>query len=451
MRIGRPLPRSDARYRVVGEGYPIWVLCAQYIVVCFSCSSTPTRSRASTHSSGLRSAGDGDRGHGPVHATAARPPDPCERLGGPPPGLVDLVHVLDDVRLSQWLHATMAEFASIVGLTLVASALPMHRLRRVLLGSLYTMVVYSYTYTVLVPGATTTYDEATGAVANVGWHGPFNHKNNLASFMVVGMLMVLTLETDVRRRHTVTAMALLVVLSRSGTGNGSMFAAVRDVLAVASVRAAIGTSWWSVAHRIALGVDRRHRRGIGVPPLTSPPLWQGPHAHRTDRHLERRLAGGPRPTVDWLRLGRRVGRPITAAPSLSILRRLGFVVFHSHNGALELLLELGFGGLVLFLCVFCTTTVGGGWKLLRVQPLIGCMVVAFCMFVFISSVTEVLVTGPWLVLLVFMRTLHFRLLAEADEGDDQPAASRFGGEQRVGRPGDRVERQPPRVAMSTSE
>lgn len=53
-------------------------------------------------------------------------------------------------------------------------------------------------------------------------------------------------------------------------------------------------------------------------------------------------------------------------PTVTILRTIGFQVFHAHNGALEMMLEIGLAGFLLYLLVLVSTIVHGA-RVLRVE------------------------------------------------------------------------------------
>jgi O-antigen ligase len=113
---------------------------------------------------------------------------------------------------------------------------------------------------------------------------------------------------------------------------------------------------------------------------------------------------------------------------------LGFIVFHAHNGPIEIMLELGLVGLVLYAAMF-TSVLRDGWRLLHRDPAVAQLVLGFCALVVVASISEVLVLGPWLSLLLFLRTLALRSLHETrgsapttppDDARDRPSSTRAG-------------------------
>ena len=409
----RPVPRADVRHRALGAGYPVWVFFAQLSFVRFVFVDFGTVHGLNPQPQFVLSL----LIVVPMVALAPRGTFGRTRISLSVVLLFTwwtLSYLWSTLRVT-WVSESMTVFASMVALTMIASALPLERLRSVWLNTLYAMVAYTFLFTAAKPSSTVLLNDATGGIANVGWHGPFNHKNNLASFMIVGMIVVLSLESVTwRRRTAVSLMFLLVLLTRSGTGGGAMFATLA-VYALAGRYAKQSTRRGGamLAMSVLLSIV-----AISAASLVGPSILQlyGKDPTLTGRTKIWSSVLTAIRAKPWTGYGfGGVWVDPSKEPTRSILRRIGFVVFHSHNGALELMLELGVIGLMLYLAVF-VATVDGGCRILRAKPSIGRLVLAYCMFVFISSFTEVLTLGPWLSLLVFLRVLSLRMLSEAPSG-----------------------------------
>jgi O-antigen ligase len=102
----------------------------------------------------------------------------------------------------------------------------------------------------------------------------------------------------------------------------------------------------------------------------------------------------------WVNLG--------AEPARSILRPLGFPVFHSHNGYLEIALQLGVVGLLLVLLLMGLVLAAGLRELARDVDM-GTFMVLFVALVATTSISEVTTMGVWLALLFVLQTLSVRL------------------------------------------
>ncbi len=411
MILSRAVPRSDERHRTLGLGYPMWMLASQFFIVLFVFVDFGTVKL-----------------NPKPHFILSMVVLACMMLFAPR-GLLRRVRISTPVLLlfawwvlsyvwspipGTWLNTSSTQLSAVVILTIVASVLPFERVIRTWLGSVYAMIVYTLLYTAAFPGkATILNNTGTGELVNVGWHGPFNHKNNMASFMVFGIAFVLSFEPNPRRRHlAVLAMVFLVVMSRSGTGSGTMIAVLLSL-------------YWT--HRYSRTTARRASTLIVVSFLSSvvaviaiasflPAVAKVygkdlTFSGRTEIWSAALDAIRAKPWTGYSWGG--VWTDPTKEPTFTIVRRLGFIVFHAHNGAIEIMIELGAIGLVLFLAVlWCTAS--GGWRLLHVRPALGQVVVCYCVLVTVASVSEVLVLGPWLSVLVMLRALSLRVLSDDD-------------------------------------
>ncbi len=180
--IGRPLPRSDVRHRELGEGTQVWVLLAQIALVMYVFVDFGTMRFINPKPQfGLNLMLIGG-----MVLLATR-------------GTFRSVRVRASVGLfiaywcftffwtplvGSWINSTITQLTSMVVVTMVVSVLPLDKLRAIVLGTLYAMVVWTFVYTAMNPVTSTRLaDPLSGYVQNIGWLGPFNHKNNLAAFM----------------------------------------------------------------------------------------------------------------------------------------------------------------------------------------------------------------------------------------------------------------------------
>jgi O-antigen ligase len=344
-----------------------------------------------------------------------------------PRGLLGKVHLSGTVALffawwgasfawsplpGEWINITITQLSWAALLMVIASTLPRDKIVSALLFTVYAMVVWTFVYTAMHPGESTVLlNGSTGELVNVGWRGPFGHKNVMASFMITGMLVVLTFEQRVgRRRSAVLAMVALVLLSRSGTGAGGMIAALAVVAFARRVSKATGRK---LGVTVVLAGMSTVVALVGV--VTSLPAIVALYGKdltftgRTEIWSAALQAIYRKPWTGYSWGG--VWIDPSKEPTFTIVRRLGFIVFHAHNGPIELMLELGVVGLALYAAMF-GSVVRDGWRLLHRDPAIAQLVLGFCALVFVTSISEVLVVGPWLSLLLFLRTLALRSLHE---------------------------------------
>lgn len=409
--IGRPTPRTGEDSRPFGAGEPMWMVTAQAYLVLFVFSSFDM-----------------------IKVN----PKPLFGLSLVILGMIVLLAprgLLRTVRLSipvvmflawwvasfvwspargEWVNRSITQLSAVLIVTVIASVLPWARLIAMWLGLVYGTIAYTVLFTVMhYSAATTLIDTSTGALVNSGWRGAFPHKNTMASFMVFGISFVLAFEKQPRRRRVaVASMIGLVLLSRSGTGSACL---ATVLLSIFWCRRYIRST---VRHGSTLIVMSFLSSivGVGVFATFVPSIlelygkdltlsgrteiWSAVVAAIRERPLTGYSWGGV-----WL--------DPTREPTFTIVRKLGFIVFHAHNGPLEIMLELGLVGLVLYLLMFFTV-LGGGWRLLRVRPDLGEVIVAFCVLMFVGSFSEVLNFGPWLSMLVMLRAMGMRAKAEDD-------------------------------------
>jgi O-antigen ligase len=259
----------------------------------------------------------------------------------------------------------------------------------------------------------------TGEVVNVGWRGAFEHKNVMAAFMITAILVVLAYEPRPGvRRGTVVAMVALVLLSRSGTGAGGMVAALAMFSFARRVSSASGRKIGATVVMAGLStvvaivgvvtflpaIVQLYGKDLTFTGRTK--IWSAALAAIAQKPWTGYSWGGV-----WI--------DPTKEPTFTIVRRLGFIVFHAHNGPIELMLELGVIGLALYLVMFFAG-MRDGWRLLHRDPQLARVLLGFCTLVFVTSFSEVLVIGPWLTIFVFLRTLALRSLRETARATTQP-------------------------------
>jgi O-antigen ligase len=112
--------------------------------------------------------------------------------------------------------------------------------------------------------------------------------------------------------------------------------------------------------------------------------------------IERRPIAGYGAGGVWLDLGRE--------PARSILRPLGFPVFHSHNGYLEVALHLGLVGLALVLVLMGLVFAFGVAESAH-DARLGTFMMLYVVLIAVTSLTEVAMLGIWLAVLCALQTI----------------------------------------------
>ena len=101
-----------------------------------------------------------------------------------------------------------------------------------------------------------------------------------------------------------------------------------------------------------------------------------------------------------------VWRDQLAEPTRSILNGLGFRVFHAHNGFLEILLQLGAVGLLLF-AVFLASYLRTAVQLMSNRPEFSRFVILYAVMIIVTSLSEVTTIGIWI---MFLGMIHAGML-----------------------------------------
>jgi exopolysaccharide production protein ExoQ len=94
-------------------------------------------------------------------------------------------------------------------------------------------------------------------------------------------------------------------------------------------------------------------------------------------------------------------------PTFSIMRRIGFRAFHAHNGALDVILQVGVIGIVLFACLFIPMLLSA-LRLARSGNMIGSLVVVAGLAIAVMSLSESLFLGPWIPFVCLCRGMTLR-------------------------------------------
>jgi len=89
-------------------------------------------------------------------------------------------------------------------------------------------------------------------------------------------------------------------------------------------------------------------------------------------------------------------------PTVSIDRRAGFIAWHAHNSVLEMLLEGGLIGLVLYISFFWSM-ISSAWRALRVRTDVAKLMLLYATMQFVVGLSEVALLGGWIFILVLLR------------------------------------------------
>ena len=288
----------------------------------------------------------------------------------------------------------------------IGASVPGELIVRGFLHGYYTLLGY-IVFSLVTNPATRVQAATANEGALPGWHGPFVHKNAMSTLLVVGVVFLLAFETHRRRRWVAFGViAVLFIGSRSGTGLAGIIFVI--------------TAWnWL---RAFLKQQRRMTAPfvffsfagllvsmvVGVSTLPIVLAAYGKDATFTGRTniwsgalwaIERRPLLGYGYGGVWI--------SENVEPTFSIMRRIGFRAFHAHNGALDVILQVGVIGIVLFVCLF-VPTLTSSLRLARRGSAVGAAIVVAGLAIGVMSLSESLFLGPWIPFICLCRGMTLR-------------------------------------------
>jgi O-antigen ligase len=302
-----------------------------------------------------------------------------------------------------WWTDTQGLLPYVVACVVFVGLLPDGDFRSALVAACYVVIAFTLFELVTHPSAATVNPDGVP-----GWRGGFIHKNGMAPFMVFAALVIATLDRPSSRRTIALLTAgALIVMAQSSTAVGAGLVTIlvaffvsrlavsprpaRASLMIGGLCAAVltGTLWTTVFSSF-LGL-----RGKDSTLSGRTNVWNGVVDAIARRPWQGYGAGGvwKNPAVD---------------PARSIMRDLGFTVYHSHNGYLEILLILGVVGLGLFVWLIASI-VRLAIVNLREDRAVATFAISYVALVLMLSITEVAVFGIWLGLLCAIQCLLVRI------------------------------------------
>ncbi len=301
-----------------------------------------------------------------------------------------------------WTRETTAEIPLIIGVLVAMSLIPIRSIEQAFVYSCHFVIAWTVFWVLSHPGS------ATINPAGVpGWRGDFIHKNAMAPFMLLAILLILAFERRPRPRLASCGTAiLLVAMSQSTTTAVAALVLVPIGLILRRMTKSTNRVSWTrlgfVAGLVVLIgylVQTYTTSALALvgkdPTLTDrTKIWSRVLRAASERPLTGYGVGGT-----WINQG--------AEPTLSIVRGLGFPVFHSHNGFLEILIQLGAIGLV-FYALLALSVVVDGYNLVASSDKWGAVALLFVGLIVLLSLSEVATFGSWLALLCGIRVVLIR-------------------------------------------
>jgi exopolysaccharide production protein ExoQ len=303
-----------------------------------------------------------------------------------------------------WLLRVQVDVPNWIALVAVFAIAPPESIRRGILLAVYGM--YGFVLAQAATGLPSAVDSPRGVPYPgevLRWHGPFYEKNGLGAFVVIGTIALLTLDTPGWRRRLGLAAGGLILLGSFST------------TAIFGVIAAVGLA--AAARTYARILDRRSRQlfvlvagvssGVGavlsitlLPAITQlfgkDPTLTG----RTDI-----WAAG----LEAFRASPITGSGIgfwnaRTDPMVGMLNhRIGYDVGHAHNGILNLGVELGVVGIVLFLALFAGV-IATAWRARHRAPQLARFTLLYAATITLMSLSESLFQGVHIGVLLALQT-----------------------------------------------
>lgn len=290
----------------------------------------------------------------------------------------------------------------VVSLTAVVTLLPYRAVTRGLVLGCQTAIAYTLVYTVLHFGLATTHLDGSA-----GWRGSFIHKNGMAPFMLFAILTFACFERrPLLRTGGIGVAVVLVLLSQSTTSAvvGAML--IVSALFLRKLAAAPKETWsFLLTAGSVTGIVTAYLGVVNLPTLVGAAGKDPTLTARTDIWAGAMEAISRRPWTGYGIGGVWINND--AEPTRTILRGLGFIVYHSHNGFLEIWLQLGLIGLALFAALIISYYRTSLRLMLHDVPS-ATFFMLFGALIVLVSISEVATFGIWLVLLCAFHAVAIR-------------------------------------------
>jgi O-Antigen ligase len=280
-------------------------------------------------------------------------------------------------------------------ISVLMGIIPFERVMLTLNRLTYGVIAWTFAVAAIMPSRTTIHEKTGDDPALPGWHGTFVHKNEMMTFLIVGMISVLCFERNRRLRWGAVALVLVLgVLGQSGTG---LAVVILTLLGYGSIRrlqaqegkrrelfllSIIGA--WAVlaATLLVLGPTLVRLYGKDLTFTGRTRIWSA----ALDAIGQHPWRGHGIGSV-WV--------DFATQPTAGMERSIGFRAAHAHNGALELLLEVGVVGFVAWLLCF-VLAFQSCWRIRRVAPDAARWGMLMCGAIVQLSVSETSTfRGPW--------------------------------------------------------
>jgi O-antigen ligase len=297
----------------------------------------------------------------------------------------------------------------LLGMMIVAGTISLKSLVPALLWSFRLGLVITAGAVAALPDARIHIDP-TGQIPDLdGWHGLFPHKNILTPYLVFALITVLTFDrSKLFKWGSLAVIGVLLAGSDSVTGMAAAMLAVSVWVWLQLYKNLdVRNSSVFLVSSLSVGVFALLGVFASLSTITSASgkdltltgrtfIWQA----TIDAIVER-------PVLGW-GYGGIFGQDPMTVRTAELRRAIGFDAHHAHNGLLDLWVQLGLVGVVLFTLLFLSTTFDG-ISVVRDRPKVGAWIVTMMVVQVFTAISEIAFLGyGWLAILVMFRILLLR-------------------------------------------
>ncbi|MCP3988509.1 MAG: O-antigen ligase family protein [Actinomycetia bacterium] len=297
----------------------------------------------------------------------------------------------------------------VAGMAIICGLISLRDLVPALLWSIRFSVVLTLAVVAALP-ETRIHIDPTGLSPDLdGWHGWFPHKNIMTPFLVFGLVTVLTFDrTRLMKLGTLALIGILFVGSDSVTGISSAMLVVSVWVWIQLYQNLdIRNSSVFVISSASVGLFAILGVVASLATVTSASGKDLTFTGRTFIWQATFDALSERPILGYGLGGILFDDPISPKTA-EVWRAIGFRVPHAHNGVLDIAIQLGIVGVIIFTLLFLSTMVDGVRRV-RDQPTVAAWIVATLVTQLYMSLSENAFLGSgWLAILVMFRILLLR-------------------------------------------
>ncbi len=315
-----------------------------------------------------------------------------------------------------WTIDDAATFAGLKGIVpamlaiaLAGGLLPLRDFADGLLWTIYVVIAITVVALLIMPETRQHIGGGANGDDYAGWHGLFNHKNNMTPFFAMAVPTILTFQRPgILKWGSLGLIAILLVGSTSATGVSAAFfsgivwlwlkiyqnqadARNSTLLALVSFLGTIGV----VAAALSSIATITSAYGKDTTFSGRTEIWEA----SLDALARKPWLGYGYGALFW--------REGISNETAEIWRQVGFEASHAHNGPLDVALQIGLVGLAI-LAVLWLTTVRRGLQALRTQPDLGIWVISVMAGNFLMALSEDVFYGGWVGLFAVMKMLLMR-------------------------------------------